>query len=189
MKWDVSGNSPLWKAQGWTACVHFSLPATFSVFWLRAVIVLSVYFSVYDPVEFSVQRHFFGLLITDTYLMAPEKRQQFLSTSCFFLNANTAASVERRTKLKAVFFFVFFLTRQRKSLRKSRWAKYLATFKFVETQSSHCEAKIRHNSPTQWRQRERRCWGGCRGMSGLRWAVSPLSGSSAGRRWQAAAFP
>lgn len=199
-----ASNWPLLKEKAWTDCLQFSLPASFSVFWLRAMIVFSVYFSLYDRVEFSV---FFSLFNYSHLPHGYKKTQQFLSPSCFFLpfspprNANTAASVERRTKPNAAFSTVF--VRERKSLRKSvllhmnlqtLWRNDLSYFTHSLRQNIYRE------NERGWGQREKRCWG-LSGLdpvlSGLQWAVSSLCDSSTGlclarkrlAGWQAVAEP
>lgn len=208
-----ASNWPLLKEKAWTDCLQFSLPASFSVFWLRAMIVFSVYFSFYDRVEFSV---FFSLFnyshLPHGYKKHNSSFPQVVFSSLFSpRNANTAASVERRTKLNAAFstvfvrpfFFLFFFAHQRKSLRKSvllhmnlqtLWRNDLSYFTHSLRQNIYRE------NERGWGQREKRCWG-LSGLdpvlSGLQWAVSSLCDSSTGlclarkrlAGWQAVAEP
>lgn len=202
-----ASNWPLLKEKAWTDCLQFSLPASFSVFWLRAMIVFSVYFSFYDRVEFSV---FFSLFNYSHLPHGYKKTQQFLSPSCFFLpffppemqtqllqwKEGQNWMLRFQLCLSDLFFsfFFFLLTREKVSEK-------VCCYIWI---CRHCEGTICHISPTlsdkiyiqRMREAEgrgRKDVGGCRGWnkccqasSGLSvLSVTPLQAFALqGRGWQ-----
>lgn len=175
------------------------LPTSFSVFWLRAMIVFSL-FTFPSMIELNLvclhRRSFSAFLITHTYLMATKKkRQQFFSPSCFFLPLFffspkcKHSCFSGKDKTECCFFncvcqtfFFFFFAHQWKSLRKSLLL-HVNLQKYVVDIRHSLRQNIYKVNERGWGQREKRCWG-LSGLdpvlSGLQWAVSSLCDSSTG---------
>lgn len=191
-----ASNWPLLKEKAWTDCLQFSLPASFSVFWLRAMIVFSVYFSFYDRVEFSV---FFSLFnyshLPHGYKKHNSSFPQVVFSSLFFPPEMQTQLLQWKEGQNWMLRFQLCLSEREKVSEKVCCYIWICR---------HCEGTICHISPTlsdkiyieRMREAEgrgRKDVGGCRGWiqccqasSGLSvLSVTPLQAFALqGRGWQ-----